>query len=178
MKLRSGFTIIELLVTISIIAVLTSVVLATLSNTRSRARDASRFIAINQIRYAMELYFSKCGTYIVKQNCTGTAYGSSGFGWFNYASYAGSAGSVAQGLVDNGVASNIIIDPTGMITTNSVDRSGFMIAASATQYTVWMNLENPTAENISTQNSCKLNTYDSYLSTNPVASQMNYCISN
>lgn len=176
--MKKGFTLIELLVVISIIGLLSSVVLASLNTAREKARDAKRILSLNQIQKALELYYDKCSTYVVKQNCTGTAYGSGGYGWFNYSSYSGSAGSVAQGLVDNGVIGGIIIDPSGITSSNASSQSGYMIAANAYQYTLWANLENPTAQNIATQNNCRLDSYDNYSNSYPIDARMNYCVSN
>lgn len=53
---KKGFTLIELLVVISIISLLSSVVLASLSNARAGARDAKRVSDIRQMQIAIELY--------------------------------------------------------------------------------------------------------------------------
>lgn len=60
---KKGFTLIELLVVVSIIALLSSVVLASLSAARSKARDAKRISDIRQIRNALELYRNDYGSY-------------------------------------------------------------------------------------------------------------------
>jgi len=52
-----GFTLIELLVVIAIIGLLSSVVLASLNNARSKARDARRLGDIRQIQLALELFY-------------------------------------------------------------------------------------------------------------------------
>lgn len=175
MHKTGGFTLIELLVVVSIIGLLASVVMTSLNSARAKARDARRRADTTQVRTALELYYAKCGTYIVKQNCTGTAYGSNGTGWFNY-SYPGSAGSVAQGLKDAGVIGGVTIDPSGQITSNGTTRSGYMVYANASHYTFWINLENPTAADIATQNSCYFSQYDNYRATFSVAARMNYCV--
>lgn len=174
-----GFTLIELLVVIAIIGVLSSVVLASLNTARERARDATRLQDLREIRTALELYYAKCGTYIVKQSCTGTGYGSNGIatGFFSHPYPSPSAGSVAQGLVDEKVMGGVVVDPSGA-TTHTATHTGYMIITSANNYTIWANLENPTAAQIATQNSCFFNNYDGYLSTYPVETQTNYCISN
>lgn len=68
MKTR-GFTLIELLVVIAIIGVLSSVVLASLNTARSRARDASRRAAMNQIVVALALYYDANGSYPSSASC-------------------------------------------------------------------------------------------------------------
>jgi prepilin-type N-terminal cleavage/methylation domain-containing protein len=56
-----GFTLIELLVVISIIGLLSSVVLASLSQARMKARDARRMSDIHEIDNAIQLYISENG---------------------------------------------------------------------------------------------------------------------
>ncbi|MEX0933161.1 MAG: type II secretion system protein [Candidatus Paceibacterota bacterium] len=60
---RGGFTLIELLVVIAIIGVLSSIILPSLNVARARARDANRVAQMQQIRTALELYFSDHGEY-------------------------------------------------------------------------------------------------------------------
>jgi len=60
---RRGFTLIELLVVISIIALLSTVILAALSTARQGARDADRINSIRQMQTALELYYSDDETY-------------------------------------------------------------------------------------------------------------------
>lgn len=62
-KKRSGFTIIELLVVISIIATISSIVLTNINESRKRSRDALRVQQIAQVQRALELFFSKNGRY-------------------------------------------------------------------------------------------------------------------
>lgn len=60
---QSGFTLLELLITIGIIGVLTSVVMVSVSSARIGGRDASRLTQIQQIKNAVQLYFSTNGYY-------------------------------------------------------------------------------------------------------------------
>jgi prepilin-type N-terminal cleavage/methylation domain-containing protein len=177
MNFKKGFTLIELLVVIAIIGVLSSIVLSSLNNARSLSKDARRKMELKQVQTAIELYYSKCNTYVVKQNCTGTAYGSGGYGWLSYSGYSGSAGSVAQGLVDNDVMGTAVVDPSNQITSNGV-RTGYMIAADANHYTVWANLENPSTDDMDTLNKCYFSSYDGYSSTYQASARINYCVSN
>ncbi|MBY0294116.1 prepilin-type N-terminal cleavage/methylation domain-containing protein [Patescibacteria group bacterium] len=58
-----GFTLIELLVVIAIIGLLSSVVLASLTAARARARDTRRVADLIQVRNALESYYSSNGAY-------------------------------------------------------------------------------------------------------------------
>ena len=58
-----GFTLIELLVVIAIIGLLASIVMASLSTVRAKARDARRIADIDQLRKALTIYSSDFGTY-------------------------------------------------------------------------------------------------------------------
>lgn len=58
-----GFTLIELLVVIAIIGILSSVVLASLTSARVKARDTRRVSDIKQIQIALELYYDAKGFY-------------------------------------------------------------------------------------------------------------------
>lgn len=60
---RGGFTLVELLVVISIISLLASTVFASLNSARAKARDAQRVQALNEMRKAIELYFDNNGNY-------------------------------------------------------------------------------------------------------------------
>ncbi len=62
-KDNSGFTLIELLVVISIISLLSSIVLAALSDAKAKARDVRRMQDLKQIGNALELYRSDNGEY-------------------------------------------------------------------------------------------------------------------
>ncbi len=64
-SLTKGFTLIELLVVIAIIGLLSSVVMASLSSARKKARDARRMADLHQIQLALEMYFNDNNTYPV-----------------------------------------------------------------------------------------------------------------
>lgn len=63
MKSSRGFTLIELLVVIAIIGILSSVILASLSTARQKARDGKRIAQIVQTQRALELYFDAYQSY-------------------------------------------------------------------------------------------------------------------
>lgn len=62
-KNKKGFTLIELLVVISIISLLTSIILASITDARKKARDSRRIQDLRQIVIALELYRDKNGHY-------------------------------------------------------------------------------------------------------------------
>ncbi len=58
-----GFTLVELMVTIAIMALLTGIITANLTSSRKKARDAKRISDIGQIQLALELFFDRCNFY-------------------------------------------------------------------------------------------------------------------
>lgn len=60
---RKGFTLIEILIVVAIIAILASVVLVGIGPTQKSARDARRISDLRQVQNAAELYYNKCGYY-------------------------------------------------------------------------------------------------------------------
>lgn len=60
-----GFTLVELLVVISIIALLSSMVMYGISRARIKSRDTRRAADIKQYQTALDLYYQTCGSYPV-----------------------------------------------------------------------------------------------------------------
>jgi general secretion pathway protein G len=60
---RSGFTLLELLITIAIIGLLTGISIFALSGAREQARDGKRKSDLETIRSALELYKADCNVY-------------------------------------------------------------------------------------------------------------------
>ena len=174
MKLqKKGFTLIELLIVIAIIGILSSIVLVSLSGARLKARDAERKSELRSIQLALESYFADNGTYIV----AGSGSGGCGCGWFSLQG-SGYTVSVAQALVNAGYFSSPLVDPSGQTSSDSIRNTGYMIDASTTGYTIYANLESPSAADIATQNNCRFSNYDGYHSTYSAAARINYCVSN
>jgi len=63
MRKHKGFTLIEILVTVVIIAILTAIGVVAYSSINKRSRDAKRKSDIEQIRSALEMYRSDNGYY-------------------------------------------------------------------------------------------------------------------
>lgn len=62
-KHNKGFTLIEILIVISIIGVLSSLTLLGLGTFRASGRDVRRVTDLRQITNALELYYAKTGSY-------------------------------------------------------------------------------------------------------------------
>jgi type II secretion system protein G len=62
-KTNKGFTLIELMVVIAIIAILSGIIITSLTQSKSKSRDAERVSDLNQIQLALEQYFDRCGQY-------------------------------------------------------------------------------------------------------------------
>ncbi len=60
---KHGFTLIELMVVMAIIAILTAVVLSNIGQSKMKARDGKRVSDLAQIQLALELYFDRCNAY-------------------------------------------------------------------------------------------------------------------
>ncbi|MFA4942477.1 MAG: FISUMP domain-containing protein [Patescibacteria group bacterium] len=74
---KKFFTLIELLITIAIIAVITSISLISFSNVRQKGRDTQRLSDIKLIQKALEDYYRDEGTYPVSLTPGGSLIGSS-----------------------------------------------------------------------------------------------------
>jgi len=68
-NLRKGFTLIEILIVVAIIAILASVVLVGLGPTQSAGRDARRVSDLHEVQNGLELYYNSCGYYPGTATC-------------------------------------------------------------------------------------------------------------
>ncbi len=60
---KHGFTLIEILVSLSIIALLSSVILSAVNSARKNARDSKRIASIRELQTGLELYFATAQIY-------------------------------------------------------------------------------------------------------------------
>ena len=133
----TGFTIIEVLVVLFIIGLLSSMILASLSDARVKARDARRKADLQQVRLALELYYSEYGSYLV----SGTGYLDCGCGWLNYEDGGDYLISVTRGLWEEEFLSAPYVD-------DPVQTPGYMayLCDDTQAYALSATLENPSAE--------------------------------
>ncbi len=105
--MKKGFTLLELLVVIAIIGVLSAIVLASLSTSRSTGRDSARKQSLVQTRNALEIYFARNGGYPVTGGVwyTSDPAGDPGI--------SHNSGNWIPGLVASGTISKLPSDPLG-----------------------------------------------------------------
>ena len=113
---NAGFTLVELLVVISIISLLSSVVFASVNSARSKARDARRKSDLHAIQLALEFYFDKYGTYQV----SGTGSGGCSCGWAGYEDSGAYAKAVTRGLQQESFLNAPLVD-------DPVSKPGYML---------------------------------------------------
>lgn len=91
---NKGFTLIELLVVVAIIALLASIILASLNTARAKGNDARRIADMKDIQTALELYYSNNNHYPVSASSANVS-------------------TALTGLVTDGDMSTIPSDPLG-----------------------------------------------------------------
>jgi prepilin-type N-terminal cleavage/methylation domain-containing protein len=100
-KRNQGFTLIEILIVVAIIAILASVVLVGLGPTQAAGRDARRVSDLAEVQNGLQLFYGACGYY------PGRSWGNVGCD----AGYAdpGGEGSFAAGLNAYSAMSNVLM---------------------------------------------------------------------
>lgn len=137
MKARShrGFTLIELLVVIAIVSLLSSVVLAMISSSRVKARDAQRIANARQIGIALDQYELTNGTYKVAS----AGYNDGGSGYVAKVGVSGYNTAIIAALKSNSVySSNVLQDPL-----YGTDNYYLGLCTSTNAYTVFLKVEQP-----------------------------------
>ena len=121
-KVTRAFTLVELVIVIVIIGILASITLVSYSKVQAKGRDTDRKNDLAAIAEAIQLYRQKYGNDVVTSP-SGTSCGSSGNGWFNYATgnpgayqYSMLSCLTGAGYLDGG---GKFVDPSGCTTTSS-----------------------------------------------------------
>jgi type II secretion system protein G len=131
-KRNSGFTLIELLVVIAIIGILSSVVLASLSTARAKARDASRMSAMKQVQNALEIY-----------RVSNPTYPTTGGAWWGVSANGGSRATSGANAYIPGLTptymSVLPTDPKG----DTTGWSGFLYRSDGTNYKLLIHTNGP-----------------------------------
>ena len=135
-----GFTIIELLVVISIIGLLSTISVVALNGARKKSRDAKRIADINNLQTALELYYNDNNGYPIFTSAITlgptTAYGKLGYG-----SGCGTAGFVTSASSCTTTYMGLVpANPTPTVTNGAYTYTG----PSADYYVIAFPLEDTT----------------------------------
>lgn len=122
-KKQKGFTLIEVLIVLAIIAMFISVALTALATARSKGRDAKRKADMVQMQTALELYFNTYDTY---PSTSGNWWGVSVSGGGH--DVTGSNGYIPDLAPD--FISKLPVDPTN----NSTGFSGYLYRSDGSNY--------------------------------------------
>lgn len=124
-SMKKGFTLIELLVVISIIAFISTIVLASVSVARAKARDSFRIQSLKELQKAVELYHQEYGSY----PSSGNVWRGGGAGC------AGAYGYGATGYIPGIVPNYISVLPEDP-RSSSVPLKCFMYRSNGTDYMI------------------------------------------
>ena len=113
-RTTSGFTIVELLIVIVVIAILAAISIVAYNGIQARARDNIRYQDVKSITKALELYKIDNGNY-PPTNASPTGNGCTGNG---YSSSWATDGSWMKPLVDGGYLSKVPAPPGGDCTNH------------------------------------------------------------
>ncbi|MBI5733334.1 MAG: prepilin-type N-terminal cleavage/methylation domain-containing protein [Candidatus Kerfeldbacteria bacterium] len=86
LKKTTGFTLVELLVVISIIALLSTLAIVALNSARQKSRDAKRVADIKQIQTGLEMYLDGTTTKVYPTAATAITLGGTSYACLNQAS--------------------------------------------------------------------------------------------
>jgi len=126
MKEKDGFTIIEMMVVIGLIAVLLAFILSSLNENKSRTRDNIRIADIQNIRLALESYRNSCGVFPSELSLTANN---------------GRNGNCSNGVTFGDFLSEIPTAPTrtgssllntSVVPTSAISTSGYFYAGLST----------------------------------------------
>lgn len=108
---KTGFTIVELLIVIVVIAILAAISIVAYTGIQVRARDSARTAAVQQIQKSLEAYRAENGVYPSWIPIGSNA--PSGFSgmWGNYSYSVDTAGNWLRRLTDGGLSSSAPVDP-------------------------------------------------------------------
>jgi prepilin-type N-terminal cleavage/methylation domain-containing protein len=87
-----GFTLMELLITVALIALLSSVVLSSLATARAKARDTQRLQNLESLRVALESYRTTHGVYPIAGSVSDPQFSGHCSGWDIVGDYSGADG--------------------------------------------------------------------------------------
>lgn len=133
LKNRSkGFTIVELLIVIVVIAILATLVIVTFTGIQQKARDSQRQTDINAVDSHLEAYYATNGKYPTLANLTDTStptWISTNMKGLDPESLVGPKGGAIAGSTSTGDAYGYVATPTGCDNGTGGDCTGFTLTA-------------------------------------------------
>jgi len=164
-KNKIGFTLIELMVVISVIGLIAGMTMVSMRDARAKARDARRKQDLAAIVSAMELYNLDNEHYQVHNSGYNSSTGNGcGCGWFNYE--GGVYGrSIARALLEDGKKIGaIVVDPSRATTCSPSSGYCYMLYMCGSGFFAYAKLEKPSTEDLATcnANSCCTGLQTSY----------------
>jgi type II secretion system protein G len=148
---KRGFTIVELLIVIVVIAILAAITIVAYNGVQQRARDSRRKSDLGNIEKALKLYAVDNGDYIYKESGCGSS--GNGSGYLNYkpSTYPK---SIAQCLVDSGVVSSVPSDPSGQTSCSGMDCHVYLKYTCGLGTYLYANLEASPHDGSETDGTC------------------------
>ncbi|AHB42068.1 General secretion pathway protein G [Candidatus Saccharibacteria bacterium RAAC3_TM7_1] len=137
---QTGFTIVELLIVIVVIAILAAITIVAYNSIQARARDNVRKQDLAQISKALKLYaVDNDGDYASLQCGSG---GTNSYGWLpsDYDG-AGSLKSINACLTEGGYLSKALVDPGGLGACTGLTCFAYMKASCASGTYLYAHLE-------------------------------------
>jgi prepilin-type N-terminal cleavage/methylation domain-containing protein len=131
-RLKAGFTIVELIIVITVIAILAAIVITSYNGAQMRSRDARRVANLQSIGEAITSYRLKYGD-AVTTSCAG-GNGNTGTGWFNNSTSSGYTASILSCLISKGYLNTGFVDPTGCADTSGTAAAGYTCTRTGYAY--------------------------------------------
>ena len=133
----NGFTIVELLIVIVVIAILAAITVVAFNGVQARARDSERKTELSSLRKALHYYYADRGDY-ADANCGN----GSGSGWLT-SDYdgAGPYKTINTCLTEGGHLSQVLTDPSGLGSCTGLGCHAYMKANCGGTVYLFANLE-------------------------------------
>lgn len=162
-KTTSGFTIVELLIVIVVIAILAAISVVAYTGVQARSRDSMRKSDLAEIKKALMLYYTDNGNYV--ETDSGCGYTGVGVGWFNGVGGSYPA-SIASCLTNAGYTQKNIIDPSGATSMSPTSGHAYMkyhCTISSVQHVyVYAKLETEPQSTTATDGTCQPSIDETY----------------
>lgn len=146
----SGFTIVELLIVIVVIAILAAISIVAYNGIQGRARDSERKTELASLKKALHYYYADNGDYADAGCGNGT-----GSGWLT-SDYDGTGPHkpINTCLTDGGYLSKVLTDPSGLGSCSGLGCHAYMKANCSGTVYLFANLETLPQTSTDTDGTC------------------------